>query len=60
MILEAGKNHIFVVENCDQLIEWNYAYEDVLFVIDYGWNVSYRMDHEKNCFVEGLNRNCLR
>ena len=41
-------------------MEWNYTYEDVLFVIDYGWNFSYKMDHEKNCFVEGLNRNCLR
>jgi len=59
-IILSNKNHIFLVENVDQLLAWNYSYEDVLFVVDYGWDVSYRMDHSKNFFVEGLNKNDLR
>lgn len=48
------------MENVDQLLEWNYFYEDVLLIVDYGWNATYRMDHNRNFFVEGLNRNDLR
>lgn len=59
-VMLEGKNHIFIVENVDQLLEWNYSYDDVLIVIDYGWSVSYRMDHQNNFFIEGLDKCDLR
>jgi hypothetical protein len=55
-VVSKEKSNVFLVHSNKQLLEWNYHYNKIFMVVDYGFEENFIYDYELGCYVEAISK----